>query len=139
MSAYSQGDGVTLYSDGVAAIPAYSAVVTDASGDLGLPAGSTNGCIGFTGNQGVALGDTTTPISVISSGLAKATCGLAGITAVAGGVRHLMVEPATGRLVDFVAAAGNYHVADWIPNRDQTSAADGDRVLVRIVSNPLLT
>jgi len=126
---------ITIFSDGVAAIPAFTAVRMTAAATAAVP-GVGDSILGIA-QQGVALGDTTTPINVCITGITHALAG-AAITNILGS-QPLMVEAATGRLVTFVAAGGNTHCANYIPMPADDDAADGDVMRVQLVNNPLLT
>lgn len=126
---------ITVFSDGVAAIPALAAVRMTATGAVAIP-GVGDSILGIA-QQGVALGDTTTAIKVCIMGITHALAG-AAITNILGS-QPLMVEAATGRLVTFVGAGGNTHCANYIPMPADDDAADGDVMRVQIVNNPLLT
>lgn len=138
MSIPSPYNTITLKSDGVAAIPTFSAVTLDAAAALGLPAASTTAIVGIVQDGGgVALGDTATPVPVAVAGISYAIAG--GVIAAAPGVTLLMPDAGNGRLIPFVAAAGNYACAEFLPDENQPSAADGDIIRVNIISNPVTT
>ena len=126
---------LSLQSDGVVAIGAYIAVVKNAAGAVGLPAGSLIDIVGVT-QQGVANNDVTTDIAVAVTGVTFATAGAA--IAAAATPQPLMAD-ATGRFVTFVGAAGNAHTANLLPNANFATVGAGDRIRVLIVHNDLLT
>ena len=135
--AASNDNTITLISDGVAAIPQFSMVSTDATGNIGLPFATTDRTMGVV-QEGIAIGvGAAQPVAVQVFGVSYALTGAAGIAPAAGAVA-LMVEAGTGALATH--AAGNVHCANWLPSATQaaTGANPGDIIRVLIVAGPAI-
>lgn len=134
----SKDNCISMKSDGVAAIGQYIGVTKDAAGDMDLPTVSL-GIVGIT-QQGVALGDTTTNVSVCCVGVTYALAG-GVIAANTAGIQPLSID-ATGRMVAHGGGLGEIHVANLIPSADQAAAgntAAGDLIRVVLIQNPIVT
>ena len=139
--AASTDNTITLISDGVAAIPQFSMVSTDATGNIGLPFATTDRTMGVV-QEGIAIGvGAAQPVAVQVFGVSYALTGAAGIAPAAGAVA-LMVEAGTGALATHVAGAvpANVHCANWLPSATQaaTGANPGDIIRVLIVAGPAI-
>lgn len=104
----------------------WQAVQYTAAGRLGPPASAGDPIAGVVEDAAEAEEE----VSLVTTGI---TYGIAGgvLTAAADG-QKLMVNT-DGEFVAYVAAAGNYHVANWHPHEGQTSAADGDQIQIQVL------
>jgi len=135
--AASTDNTITLISDGAAAIPQFSMVSTDPTGNIGLPGAGNPRTMGIV-QEGIALGVTVAqPTAVQVFGISYAIAGGAGILAAAGALA-LMAEVGTGALVAHVG--GGVHCANWLPSATHaaTGAAAGDVIRVLIVDGPAI-
>lgn len=120
---------VSLRTDGVA-LGEFIAVDIDASGEVGVA--TAGAAMDGIFQEGGATGVNQSG-QLVFGGKSKA---IAGANLTAGTTRALMVGT-TGRLIAYVAAAANVHVANWLPDEDTLTAVANDQIRVALVGSPL--